>query len=108
LKQDVVSRNPGLSEEDADRLIPHKADVSVSKIQTQAHGVVSVHLVDGVPLFFSPAKDKSGDGLLPTVYALWKCPVLAPRPLFHVHVSRTPLSSHSALFADIIFVLGQL
>ncbi len=60
---------PDLSEDDLDQLLPAKAEVQLLKLKNRA----TAHTCGGPdPLFFDP--EGRGDLLVPTVYALWRCP----------------------------------
>ncbi|CAG0917312.1 unnamed protein product [Notodromas monacha] len=86
LKHDLVAQYPELGVEEADNLIPPKAEVLLLKLQTHSKGVVHVYSVENTPIFFTLGKEKGADKFIPTLYASWKCPKLSPLPHFSIHV----------------------
>ena len=69
LRRDVKISFPDLSEDDLDQLLPAKAEVQLLKLKNKATAYTSG---SADPLFFDP--EGRGDLLVPTVYALWRCP----------------------------------
>ena len=59
----------------ADELLPLKADITSVAVVLHRGDVTDLFCVDGSPLFFESQPEQV---LLPTVYALWKCPALTP------------------------------
>ena len=69
LRRDVKITFPDLSEDDLDQLLPAKTEVQLLKLKNKA---TAYTCGSADPLFFDP--EGRGDLLVPTVYALWRCP----------------------------------
>ena len=82
LKRDVKLNFPDLSDDDMEALLPGKAEVQLMKLRNKA---TAYSCGSADPLFFDP--EGRGDLLVPTVYALWRCPNMLDKLLTYSEVS---------------------